>query len=248
MPKLTREHFTTDTSGLLDDFDGVITGGYFGVKKEYADKVAGTEPPVMHLLVIETAELEKPIEQGYSVGSAKGWQVADGGSRVVSAKNPDLHVFHYLSRAGMLFDRICTLVGEGDKVKGQDFFIGRGHMMTDGDIYMGLNFHWKRESMKTVEEGKTSDVLLPAVYLGEAKGGSVAGVTTVEEDAALDAIVVEIATGKTERELKIVAMKHKVLGEKDKHIAYMRTLVSGPKLADLERDGKLTKGPDGKYI
>ena len=88
--------------------------------------------------------------------------------------------------------------------------------------------------------GDETDVLLPTTFLGEAKGA-----TPKAEVADLDSVVCDLAAGKSDRELKAAATKHPILKE---NLPYMRELVSGGKIAQLEKEGKLTRGPDGKFI
>ena len=240
----TRQDFELET-GLADDFDGAISNAYFGVDARYAE-VSGSSDPML-TLVLESPDLEQPAQQRYSCGAAKKWQVSNGGQEIVSETRPDSHIFNMSSRAGVLVGRMFELIGNGDKEKGRDFFIGRDHYMTQGDFYTGLNFHWKRQALKTVG-GDTSDVLMPERYIGAVKvNGAKASATATVDTSALDSIVIDevVKSGMIEREVKQAAMKNETLKAND---AYMRDLISGPRLADLEKEGKLTRGPDGKYI
>ena len=241
----TREDYELET-GLADDFDGVIADCFFEVNPQYSE-ISGTTDPML-TLVIESPDLEQPAETRYSCGGAKQWQIGRGGQEITSAKAPDSHRFNMNSRAGVLVSRLFTLVGNGNRAKGQDFFIARDRYMTEGTFYTGLNCHWKREPLKTVG-GETRDVLMPDKYLGEVssdKGVSraAAGVAVAPTDD-LDEIVVGMVAGKTDREVKMTAMKEDKLKGND---AYMKELISGPKLKQLEDAGKIGKGPDGKYI
>ena len=240
----TREDFDLET-GLADDFDGAISEAYFEVNPQYAE-ISGTTDPML-ALVLESPGFDQPVETRYSTGGAKQWQTGRGGQEITSAKSPDSHRYNMNSRAGVLVSRMFELIGNGDKAKGQEFFLRRDHYMTEGAFYIGLNFHWKREKLPTVG-GEPKDILMPNKYFGEVslgkKATAVAGAPTDDLDA-LDTIVIDLASGKTEREVKVAAMKNEQLKAND---TYMKELISGPKLKQLEDAGKLTKGPEGKFI
>ena len=251
MPK-TREDYNLET-GLADDFDGAITDAFFEVNVRYAE-VSGTADPML-TIVIETDSIEQPVENRYSCGGAKKWQISRNGKEVISGKNPDSHGFVRTSRAGAMVDRMFELVGGGNKEKGVAFFQARDRYMTEGEFYTDLNFHWKREPMKVVGSSDTRDILMPSVFLGEvgkktvsAKTGITTTTTTTTaatSDDELDNILIELVSGKTEKEVKVAATRNdKLRASTD----YMRNLISGTKLTDLEKSGKIGKGPDGKYI
>ena len=242
--KPTREDMQLD-SGIADDFDGVISEANFEINAQYAAK-SGTQDPML-TLIVDAPDIEKPVEIRYACGAAKQWEIKENGGELVSGKNPDIRRFNQNSRAGELVDRIFELVGGSDKVKGQDFFINKGFFMTQAGFYTGLNFHWKRESKKTVS-GESRDITMPCKYLGEVTvAGKPAAGAAGAADEALDAIVIEMSSGKTEREIKIAATKNPTLMAAK---SYMTELASTPsrKLVQLEKDNKISKGPDGKYI
>ena len=249
MPK-TREDFQPDVGGFLDDVDGDIVDAEFAIASgDYADKVmmggAGAKPPVVVKLYIESLELERPATQSYSVGSSELWEIQDNGKSVRNVKNPDKHLFRKGSRAWTLVETMMTTVGDGDLEKGQDFFIKRDMYMTNAKFYTGLSFHWAVQSLETVGGGRTNTPL-PEKFLGETKKGKVAAPKVEVEDSALDAIIIENATDKTERELKSFAVRSPEIKKND---AYMKAVVSGKKLKQLEEEGKLTKDPETlKYI
>ncbi len=246
----TREDFELET-GLFDDLDGVIANVFFGPPSGDYSALSGTADAGLYL-VIETPDLEKPMEQFYSLGAKKAWKVTDNGEAVVSEAKPDSHAFNTSSRGGALVQRMMSLIGNGDMDKGKEFFIARDCYMTQKGFYTGLNFHWKREPLKTVG-GESRDVLLPNKYLGEvktaagAKGPTGTGTTSTPSGDAtvLDNIVIGLAEGKTERELKQAALKNDALKANS---AYMKDLISGAILKKLETDGKLSKGPENKYV
>lgn len=235
----TREDYELET-GLANDFDGTITDVYFGApRKEYAE-LGGTSEPGLYL-ILETPDLEQPVEQWYSCGAAKQWQVGRGGKEITSAKSPDSHRFNMNSRAGVIVARMFELVGEGDKKKGQEFFLKRDRYMTESEFFTGLSFHWLREPLKTVS-GESRDVLMPNKYLGEAVPAVKKAEVPTED---LDAVLISLAEGKVARELKQAAMKdEKISASKD----YLNEVIKGTKLTELEKLGKLVKSPEGRYL
>ena len=85
---------------------------------------------------------------------------------IVSLARPDSHQFTMSSEAGIFVDRMCEVIGKGDKNRGREFFISRGKFMTEAEAYIGLCFHWKRETFTRVD-GQEVKLLMPVAYLGE---------------------------------------------------------------------------------
>ena len=248
----TRDDFMPDVGSFLDNVDGDTGNAEFTIATgDYADKVmmsgGGAKPPVVLKLTIESPELDRPAVQSYSVGSQEIWDILDGGRAIQNIKNPDRHLFRKGSRAWTLAEAMMTAVGNGDLAKGQDFFIKRDTYMTEAKFYEGLSFHWATKSLDTVG-GEKTNTPLPETFLGEAKAtgkAAPAPVATVE-DEALDALIVEASPDKTERELKSFAVRNPTIKAND---AYMKAVVSGKKLKQLEEAGLLTMDPDTlKYI
>lgn len=250
MPK-TLDDFQLE-SGLKDDFDGTITADtYFGApRKEYADKAAvsgGTLDPVLQLVILPDGDGEEPITQQYSLGPGKQWQVVKDGREIVSAKSPDSHRFNMSSRGGELVSKMFELAGSGDKVKGQEFFIKRDAYMTEVGFYAGLRYHFKVEKKPTVG-GEPSNVLLPNKFLGEGKAvttGKTESKSTGGDTSALNQLLIDNAGGKTDKELKQWALKNDVLKANS---AYMKDVISGKKLKEMEDAGQMFKDSDGKYV
>ena len=232
---LTRDDFELEV-GLADDFDGVIADAYFGTKAEYAAKTGSQDP--MLILAFDSPDLEQSFEQAYSLGSKRGWETGKGGKEVISSVKPEAHRFNMNSRGGELVGRMVQLIGAGDKAKGQDFFVQRGFTMNQAGFYTGLNFHWKREKRPTVG-GTESDVLLPVAYLGIAVGKA-----TPTADDVVKALL-DLAAGKTERELKQAILKD---GNLSKNEDLKNRVFNKGLLADLVTQGKLVLGPDGKFV
>jgi len=248
----TRADFMPEVGGFLDNVDGDIVDTEFAIATgDYADKVmmggGDAKPPVVIRLTIESPELERPAVQSFSVGSQDLWNIASDGKSIENVKNPDRHLFRKGSRAWTLVEAMMTAVGDGNLDKGQDFFIKKDVYMTEAKFYTGLSFHWAAKTLDTVGGGKTNTPL-PEKFLGEAKPakGKAAPVIETVEDEALDAIIVANASGKTDRELKSFAVRSPEIKKDD---AYMKAVVSGKKLKQLEYAGLLTKDPDTqKYL
>ena len=249
----TRDDFIPDVGAFLDNVDGDIVDAEFKIATgDYADKVMmggeASKPPITVALTIESPELEKPATQSYSVGSQEFWEIQDGGKAIKNIKNPDRHLFRKGSRAWALAEAMMTTIGDGNLEKGQDFFIKRDVYMTEAKFYTGLSFHWATQSLDTVG-GQKTNTPLPEKFLGEAKPvtkGKATPVVDVVEDEELDALIVTNAPDKTDRELKSFAVRNPEIKKND---AYMKAIVSGKKLKQLEEAGLLTKDPDTeKYI
>ena len=254
----TREDYTPDVGGFLDGVDAEITDAIFEIASgRYADAVmeggSDAQLPVVLTLTIESSGMERPAIQSYSVGGQDVWEIADGGKSITNAKNPDKQVFRSGSIAAELVMSIARSLGDGDVGKGQDAFIKREIPMTEADFYLGLGtFYWevKPITRKIGTRDVTSRPPLPVKFLGvgAAKApGKASGkptLTPTVEDEALDKILIANASGKTERDLKSFAVRN----IKDNDV-YMKTVVSGTKLKELEDAGKLTKDPGtGQYL
>jgi len=250
MSPKTRDDFTPDVGGFLDGMNGDITEAKFEIASgDYADRIiAGggdAKPGVMLTLTVVSPELERPLDQSFSVGSSDLWDIAADGRSITHTKNPDKHMFRKGSRAWALVEAMMTAVGDGKLEKGQDFFIGRDSYMTQAEFYEKLSFYWETQSLPTVG-GQKTNVPLPAKYLGEAKSGSGGGAKagTVEDTTDLDLHVVANASGKTITELKTWAIKDEKIKTNN---AYKTLIVSGKKLKELEESGMLILGEDKKY-
>ena len=235
------EDFDLD-SGLANDFDAAITDVWFDKPSEqYAAKSGGASDPRTYLK-LESSDLTAPIEQSYSTGTARQWQVVKNGAELVSGKDANLHRFVSNSRTGTLVERMITLIGKGDKKKGQEFFIQRGYFMTQREFYVGLNFHWMREKQPTLDG--ESEVLLPVAYLGEvavkAKDATPSASASSDEDTA---DLIALAIGKTEQQIKRTVVTDPAFKGKD---SLKRAVLNQGLLAELVKQGKLAL-VDGKY-
>ena len=241
MPK-TREDYELE-SGMADDFDCTFAVS-FEPNPQYAAK-AGTGDEPMLKVTMDSPDLTAPRVQFYSLGSGKQWKASKDASEITSELRPESHRFNMNSSGGKLVSRMFELVGKGDIAKGQDFFIARDSYMTQAAFYNNLMFHMKIEKTTTVSgEG---NIMLPNAYLGEAKVSTVNKAPT-GGNTDLEAIVIGLASGKTDRELKTACVKDATL-KASENTAYLKNLISGTVLADLEKADKITKDPaTGKYI
>ena len=237
----TREDFEPEVTGFLEDSDGAIVDAYFGpnTNPEYQAKAGTGGMGIM--LTIDSPDLQRPLEQWYSIGAEDNWSLSKDGLEVTKVKKPESHLFNKNSRGWVLVESMIAAIGAGDRAKGQDFMVKRDFYMTQAGFYKGLNFHWATKSVPVV--GKPNvDVPMPVVFLGEITGGVIATSASTDD---LDQVVVDLAAGLDDRGLKQAAMKNVALKADNN---YMRELVSGPKISELEKAGKLTRGPDGKFI
>ncbi len=254
----TRDDFMPDAGAFLDNVDGDIIGAEFEIATgDYADKVmmGGTDAKqsVGVLLTIESPEMEKPATQFYSIGSAELWEVVDNGKAIRNTKNPDKHSFRKGSIAWTLAEAMFLAAGNGDIGKGQDILgVKRDKYMTEADFYIGTSWHWTAKTVTSNIQGKTviSNPRVPEKFLGEAKPSTKSKtapkIAEAVEDETLDKLIVANAPDKTERELKSFAVRNPDIKKND---AYMKDIVSGKKLKQLEEAGKLTKNPDTeKYL
>lgn len=232
MPEITLEDLELE-SGFADDFDAVVTHAHFEVNEEYAAR-SGTEDPLL-VLTLKSPQLENEIDStGFSCGSAKRWQIERNGKEIVSETHPESHQFNMNANAGKLIARLITL---GSK----EFFLGRKAYMTQGEFYEGINCHWKREALPTVSGG-SSDVLMPNLWLGAVK-------PVAEGDGVnpeLVAQVVELASGKSPKELKSAVIKQ-VDKKSEGYKVFIQSVLSGTLFSKLEEDAKLVE-VDGKYV
>ena len=237
MPKVRPQDMELP-AGLLDDFDGRITDTRFAVKEDYAAVSATSDP--MLILTIETAELEQPIEQGYSIGATRQWEVVRGGAEVVSRVKPDSHAWIAGSRAGDLVAAMMETIGNGDRKAGQAVLLKRDRWMTEAEFYIGYNFHWKRVGKMSVD-GKERQVLLPVAFLGEESAA-----TAPSAPPAYLEVLKSLAAGKTEGDLKKAILARPEL---KKNAELMGEVFNRGLLTRLEESGELVKDPStGKYL
>jgi len=142
--------------GLPDDFEGTIANALFDTREEYMD---GTAP----LLILELDSDVGPMEIRYSIGKPgrnEEWQIVDRGGAVDS--DVDGARFSEQSMYGRLINKCVQELGM------RDTLTGRGNALEAG-VWIGLRFHWIRETFEFGGEIGSRDHLMPDAYLGEAK-------------------------------------------------------------------------------
>jgi len=266
MPK-SREDFQPDVGGFLDGVSGEIVDAMFDIASgDYADKVmlggADAKPPVVLTLTVNSPDRVDPVTQSWSVGSQDIWEIINGGKAIQNIKNPDKHSFRSGSRAMSLVEALMTVAGDGDLEKGQDIIIQRNHYMTEAAFYIGFNVTWATQLLATVQGGTPKPVPLPEslISIASAKAATKPGVKTAvkpavkaaaaaapeaeaSDTADLDQVLVDNASGKSEKELKSFAVRNATIKAND---VYMKAVVSGKKLRELEAVGTLTMDPESK--
>lgn len=253
MTPKSREDFETVTGGLFDDFDGSIVGAKFGLPTgSYASTSGGTAPGLT--LTFNNPDAEKPFDQFFSIGN--GWEIVDDGKAVRNINKPESHVFTKSSKAGKITDAALKLVGAGDVEKGQEIFIKRDFYMTEAAFYLGWNAHWNiEESKMTIDkQEKIIKTLTPTIWIGFAGGttaqaapaGGAKAAGPIGDAAKMDEELIKLSAGKTERELKQLAINKDNTAKFTSE--YKRDIVNGTILKRLETDGKLFKDEKGLYM
>lgn len=145
------------TSGLIDDVTVTITDAYFTFDPQYNDgqtlllKVQGT-----------TDDEENPeFDQFFPCGN--GWETTDKG-KSASREDGKKKGFNKNSGYGMFFTRAIN-AGAGEVLR------DRGTPM-EADVWKGLTFHFKRETIDFGGEIGKKDRILPDVFLPNGMGGA----------------------------------------------------------------------------
>jgi len=141
-------------TGLPNDIDAWITNARFGVKEEYAQKVAETsqEPAIMLLLDLVDEKGGLVGSQGYSVGS--GWEASADGQELTHPKRKNVV---NSSLYGQLQKRV---------VKELKVDMDKYGLPTQARSWNGLGFHWMLEEHPTVG-GQVAQGIMPTEFLGE---------------------------------------------------------------------------------
>jgi hypothetical protein len=198
-------------------------------------------------LVLQTEDGET-VNQWYSAGGNKGWIASPDKSSITSEINPESHRYNKNSKAGILVGEMIKAVGKGNEKAGVKFFIDKDVLMTEAAFFKGLDFNWEPLKRSYEIDGRKIDssVIVPIEFLGEASGTTTeTKASTAAQNTELDDMIIELAVGKSDRELKSAAIKVPEI-KADK--TYMDAIVDGSKLTELVNAGKLEKAPNGKYI
>ena len=243
----TREDFQPEVGGFLDDSDGEIMDAVFEeAGADYAAQMVGAtgKAAIGVTLTIESPGLERPLEQWFSIGGSDNWEISSDGREVTNIKHPDRHAFRKGSRGWDLVEAMAKAESGGSVEEGQELWAKKDKpYMTQAAFYIGGNYHWMRKALPKVGGG-TTDVPLPETFLGEVKGK--AAPVSVAGTDELDKVVIGLVQqGMTERDVKTAAARNEEL---KKNAAYMALVISGNKLEELEKAGKITKAPDKTYV
>ncbi len=248
----TREDFEPD-AGIFDDFDGEIIDAYFGPNPNENYAAKSGKAGLGLTLVTESSTSEKPLENWYSVGNDELWQVSRDSRDIVNVKNENTHRFTAGSKAGSLVLSMAEAIGNGDKTSGQDLFVKRGFPMTSASFFIGLKFHFKSREFKT-PQGNSTTLLAATKFLGEVETAGKASAKPKVEAAgqasgaswdALDVILIDMASGKSEKDLKKAAIGNADLKADP---AYIKAVVNGGRIKELIDSAKLFVDADGNFV
>jgi hypothetical protein len=224
------------SSGLEDDFDGWVTKFEFGTDSDYnnGESVVGKmwlEGP--------DVSLDRPVL--WSIGD--GWQVQRDGT-VVNTK-PTVKHFNNRSNIGRMIVRLIKEL----KLPMENF-----GDPCDPDTWVGLGFHWKRETWKNAGAAKNGlpsegEHLMPVLFLSDkydefkSKAASPAPVRAVAAPVARSPQASSNgAGGAIEARLKALA----------KAVDYTRFMSTASSWQEVYQDGDLLtrvmdEGPTGYY-
>ena len=253
----TREDFMGIASGFLDGVEVDITGALFAIGYgEYADTISqnagDAKIPVVLVLTMESAELERPTEQQYSVGDQSLWEIIDDGKAVRRIKDPDKEQFSRNCNAFRVVEAMAEAIGGGDIEKGQNIFVKNDVPMTNVAFYTGYRFEMgTKEFSRTIDKKEVkSNLTLPVKYIsrGDAKAAPAEKKEEkIADEDELDEKVIEMSHDKTTVELKKAIVEDEDM--RTNHSAYIQKIVRGAKLQELEDAGSIMKDPDtGKYL
>jgi hypothetical protein len=162
MPEVTAEDFALGTgSGLPSDFEGTIAHAEFAFDPNY---MQGQQPVLV--LEIERADGEEMVRQLYSIG--KGMVIEGAGESVYNenAGKGARVVFNQNSNIGLFLARLTKPKAEGG-LELVELLTGRQTPPWHAALYVGLSFHWMRETIDRGADLKKGEVLLPDQYLGD---------------------------------------------------------------------------------
>lgn len=242
---LTRDDFTLDETGGFDDFAGPITDAYFEeMSGDYTAAMKEGGKAIGLTCLVNAPNFQRPVKLGsFSAGSADKWDISKGGKELVCLKGKA--VFHSRANAGIFVRELLLLAGQGNMEKGQDEFIKRGYPMTKANFYIGLDSRWLRKQFPNpVDPAKTISVQVPTDYLKFGAGAPKPEEKTKGlEEAVADIIILSFGKDVTELKSAIVD-NEKLRANSDLMVAVFNKGL----LDELEKQGKLKKGADGKYV
>lgn len=185
----------TDT-GLVSNFEGDVVEAWFGPN----ERSTSDDPEIRNkvflwwkFINITTEDDEVIDELTHRLSIGNGWEVADGGKRVVRSDGNENKKFNNSTALGRVIDRIL-----GNGQEGAEHHEGMKDVLTvmsernadtrHADIWTGLRFRMAETSypIKDKDTGKmtTFSMVLPTHYLGPAKVGGGAAAATVAASPA----------------------------------------------------------------
>lgn len=151
-----------ETSGLRDDFDGVVVNSYFGTDSRYG----GGEILVLKWEIQGLDEEGVAFEDTSLITIGKGWEKSDPEGYAVKRINGGDKGFHQSGHLGMILKRCLADFGM------LSLLSSRGSER-DAAIWTGLAFHFKREKQTYSGGGKgdgtvpaSAEKLMPVAFLG----------------------------------------------------------------------------------
>ena len=160
----------TPSTGLADDFDGVITDSYFTRDSKFPPEAA-----ILKLVVM--ADDQEIGEQTILLSCGNGYDILDNGARIVhesQVKTGKNRAFNNNSNAWAF---IQSAAKSGAAKTMQE----RGTMW-DAGVWTGLKFHFKREQYKPFNSDEPKNRMVVTSFLGV--GGESKGATQQRTEAA----------------------------------------------------------------
>lgn len=150
------------SSGLPDDFNGVVQDAFFGTDADYNDG----KTLILKLEVLsDDPEIGEAGVTTLMFPCGAGWETKNGGKECAREDGKQKR-FNAGSGVGLLVKHSVE-AGAGDILR------QKGNPMAAA-IWIGMNFHWKRKEFSFKNGGETQEYsrTLPDAYLGA--GGTVA--------------------------------------------------------------------------
>lgn len=190
----TEQGTWTTTTGLLDEWTGVVSDAHFKTDAQYQNG---------EVLILQLDFATEDSEDGTwseTFPCGKGWSTKDGGKNA-KHESGAARGFNKATAMGKLIDRCVGELGM------MDVLGGRGPA-TKAEVWVGLNFHFKRETEEYEIRGekRTSNRALPIEFLGEGEGES--------KPAAKASGTAKKAASSTAAEDKVAAAKAKAAAKK----------------------------------
>jgi hypothetical protein len=199
------------TSGLKDDFDGVVVDAWFA-------KDIGTQTDNLYGFLKILADDGEEVTQRYGLGAE--WGSFDQG---ITVEHPKGAKHYFNNRAG--YSEVFTAAlksGAEDLMRSKSKTELEQRGAKDARIWLGLRFHWEvktetftlRDKQSGEDREITTNRCLPTKFLGLAESGgtaATAGVVTVAKTSGQGVVdgsaenMTELADAATMTKLKVLA-------------------------------------------